>query len=154
MERSLVTFVTGATGLVGNNVVRALLDAGRAVRVLARDNADPRPLEGLNVEMFRGDVRDTAAVGRAVRGADRVVHAAGYVRIGWTKMDQAWAINVEGTRNVAEAAHAEGVKLVHVSSIDALGAGSRQHAADEETAPAGGVLCPYVVTKSSRERAA
>ena len=65
----MVTLVTGATGLVGNNVVRRLLADGRAVRVLARDGADPRPLAGLDVEIARGDVRDAASVARAVRGA-------------------------------------------------------------------------------------
>jgi dihydroflavonol-4-reductase len=146
------TLVTGATGLLGNNIVRQLLHQGHAVRVLARENADARPLSGLDVEIIRGDVRDRAAVARAVRGMSGVVHAAGYVHIGWRGLDVARVINVEGTRHVAEAACAEGVKLVHVSSIDALGAGSAGVAADEDSAPRGGVLCPYVVTKREAEQ--
>jgi dihydroflavonol-4-reductase len=74
------------------------------------------------------------------------------VRIGWRDMETARAINVDGTRHVAQAACAEGVRLVYVSSVDALGAGSRTFRVDEDTPPAGGVLCPYVVTKREAER--
>jgi dihydroflavonol-4-reductase len=149
----MVTLVTGATGLVGNNVVRALLQSGRPVRALARENADLASLAGLDVEIARGDVRDPGAVGRAVRGASSVIHAAAFVRIGWHGLEQARAINVVGTRHVAEAARAEGIRMVHVSSLDALGIGGRSRAADESSPPVGGVLCPYVVTKREAEAA-
>ena len=148
----MVTLVTGGTGLVGNNTVRHLLERGATVRVLARDRADSRPLAGLDVEIIRGDVRDRQAVGLAMRGADCVVHAAAHVRIGWTGLEAARGVNVEGTRNIAAAAHAEGVKLVHVSSVDALGEAMNGHPVDEDTEMAGGVLCPYVVTKRESEQ--
>jgi dihydroflavonol-4-reductase len=148
----MVTLVTGGTGLVGNNTVRCLLERGSRVRVLARDCADARPLAGLDVEIVRGDVRDSQAVGLAMRGTNCVVHAAAHVRIGWTGLEAARAINVEGTRNIAAAAHAEGAKLVHVSSVDALGEALGGIPADEETKVVGGVLCPYVVTKRESEQ--
>lgn len=148
----MVTLVTGATGLVGNNVARLLVSRGQRVRVLAREAADPRPLAELDLEIARGDVRDRAAVERAIRGASAVVHAAASVHIGWTGLDAARATNVEGTRNVAEAALAEGIPLVHVSSIDALGISSRKSVTVEDTPPTGGVLCPYVVTKREAEQ--
>ncbi|HEX5445618.1 MAG TPA: NAD-dependent epimerase/dehydratase family protein, partial [Pirellulales bacterium] len=97
----MITLVTGATGLVGNNVVRMLLARGEAVRVLGRENCDPRPLAGLEVEIVRGDVRDASAVHRACRGAGRVIHAAARVQIGWSGLGLQRAINVEGTRHVA-----------------------------------------------------
>jgi len=147
-----LTLVTGATGLVGNNVVRCLLAQGASVRVLAREAADSRPLSGLKVEVARGDVRDRTAVEAAMRGVARVVHAAGQVHIGWRGLDAARAINVEGTRNIAEAALAERARLVHVSSLDALGLARRDAVGDEDTPPIGGVLCPYVVTKREAEQ--
>jgi dihydroflavonol-4-reductase len=147
----MTTLVTGATGLVGNNVVRRLLAAGQAVRVLARDGADERPLAGLNVEISRGDVRDRQAVDRALQGVGQVVHAAGQVHIGWRGLAESRRINVEGTRNISQAALAVGARMVHVSSIDALGVLERGGIGDENTAPAGGVLCPYVVTKREAE---
>src|SRR5262245_50399782 len=96
--------VTGATGLLGNNIVRQLLAAGQSVRVLTRGAADPRPLAGLDVETAFGDVRDASVVTRASEGIDAVIHAAGHVHIGWRQADVHQAINVNGTRNVAAAA--------------------------------------------------
>lgn len=149
----MTTLVTGATGLVGNNVVRRLLEVGGSVRALLRSSADPRPLADLaGVEIVHGDVRDPQCVARAVRGSDRVVHAAAYVHIGWSGWDEAQAINIEGTRHVAQAALAEGAQMVHVSTIDALGLGADRAPADEDSAPKDGVLCPYVVTKREAER--
>ncbi len=148
----MVTLVTGATGLLGNNVVRSLLDRGMPVRVLARENSDARPFAGLQVEMARGDMRDRDAVGRAVEGVSCVIHAAGYVHIGWRGLEQARSINVEGTRHLAEAARAANAKFVHVSSLDALGTCQRGRANDEETPLVGGVPCPYVLTKREGEQ--
>ena len=56
-----ITLVTGATGFVGNNVVRLLVQRGEHVRVLVRESADSRPLSTLPVEIVRGDVRDQSA---------------------------------------------------------------------------------------------
>lgn len=148
----MVTLVTGATGLLGNNVVRNLLEAGTTVRVLARDNSDARPFAGLEIQMARGDMRDRDAVSRAVKGVSCVIHAAGYVHIGWRGLEQAREINVEGTRHIAEAARAVGAKFVHVSSLDALGPSEPGGPNDEETPRVGGVLCPYVVTKREGEQ--
>jgi dihydroflavonol-4-reductase len=150
----MITLVTGATGLVGNNVVRRLVQKRQAVRVLSRPTADVRTLADLeNVEVVHGDVRDRASVMEAMRGVQRVVHAAAYVHIGWKGLDAARAINVEGTRNVAQAALAERATMVHVSSIDALGSRPGGAVSDEDTPPEGGVLCPYVVTKREAEQA-
>jgi nucleoside-diphosphate-sugar epimerase len=149
----MTTLVTGATGLVGNNVVRRLLEEGGSVRVLVRDSADPRPLADLEgLEIMTGDVRDPQAVARAVRGTQCVIHAAAHVHIGWSGWDAAHAINVEGTRNVARAALDQGSRMVHVSSVDALGLRPGEAPADEDCAPDGGVLCPYVVTKREAEQ--
>jgi dihydroflavonol-4-reductase len=145
------TLVTGATGLVGNNVTRLLVEQNSAVRVLVRPQHDPRPLEGLDVEIVDGDVRDEASVQRACVGVDRVIHAAGLVHIGWTKLDLQREVNVTGTRHVAETARACGARLVYVSSVDALGLRTPPQPADESTPRRGKTPCPYVVTKSESE---
>ena len=147
------TLVTGGTGLVGNNCVRLLLDRGHQVRVLARATSDSRPFAGLDVEIASGDVRDAASLVTATQEIDWVVHAAAMVHLGWTGLDQQQAINVEGTRNVAGAAREAGVRLVHVSSVDALGIGTRAQPANEESPIGGHVESPYVVTKRAAEQA-
>ncbi|MEO8498721.1 MAG: NAD-dependent epimerase/dehydratase family protein [Planctomycetota bacterium] len=149
----MTTLVTGATGLVGNNVVRLLLDARESVRVLARETRDSRPLAGLDVEVAIGDVRDVESVRRAMVGVTRVVHPAAIVHIGWSGLEPQRAVNVEGTRNVAAAAREANAKMVHVSSVDALGVGRPDAPADEESPRAGKVPCSYVITKREAEAA-
>jgi dihydroflavonol-4-reductase len=144
--------VTGATGLVGNNVVRQLLDGGDEVRVLVRATSDLRGLDGLPVERAIGDVRDAASVTAACQGVQRVIHAAGFVHLGWTLLDLHRQINVEGTRNVAVAAREAGIRMVHVSGINALGLGKLDRPADEESGLPGIVEIPYVVTKRESEQ--
>ncbi len=146
------TLVTGATGLVGNNVVRALLDQGRAVRVLQRASSDPRPTTGLDVEFAYGDVRDPSAVQRAVEGCELVIHAAAHVHIGWSGLEQHRLINVEGTRAVAQAARKHGARMIHVSSVDALGVGTQSKPADEESQQPSSMRIPYPLTKREAEQ--
>jgi dihydroflavonol-4-reductase len=149
---SMLTLVTGATGLVGNNVVRWLLDHGQQVRVLEREGSDPRPLKGLDIERARGDVRDLAAIRNACRGVGRIVHAAAHVHIGWTGKELHQAINVEGTGHVVAAAQEVGARLVHVSTVDTLGLGKRNQPADEQTPPDPRMRCPYIVSKRTAEQ--
>ena len=139
--------VTGATGLLGNNIVRELLARGEGVRVLTRATSDPRPLADLNVEKAIGDVCDAASVNAACAGVDVVIHCAGHVHIGWSQQEQHEAINVGGTRNVAAAALAARAKLVHVSSVNALGMGSLASPATEDNPLPGICPCHYPVTK-------
>lgn len=145
------TLVTGATGLLGNNVTRLLIERGDEVRVLVRSQADRRPLLGLPVDIADGDVRHADSVLVAAQGMDRIIHAAGRVHIGWSGLEAQRAVNVIGTRNVAAAALAADCRLVHVSTVDTLGIRSRENPADEDTPPSGLVACPYVVTKRQAE---
>jgi dihydroflavonol-4-reductase len=149
----MAMLVTGATGLIGNNVVRLLLDRGQAVRVLVRETADLRPLADLDVETVHGDVRHAGSVRRACEGVRCVIHCAGYVHIGWSGSEMHHAVNVVGTANVADAALSADARMIHVSTVDTLGIRTREHPADEETPREGHVLCPYVVTKRAGEDA-
>jgi len=149
----LPILVTGATGLVGNNVVRQLLARGRTVRVLVRPTADSRPLAGLSVQQVEGDVADPADVRRACRAAAAVIHAAGLVQIGRSRLEEHRRVNVEGSRIVARAARAEGLRMIHVSSTDTLGVGTEQQPADEQTPVAHQPPCSYVISKREAEQA-
>jgi len=115
----MTAVVTGASGHVGGNLLRALLEAGRPVRALVHQ--DRRALEGLDLEVVTGDVRDQETLRRAFAGAEVVYHTAAYISILGDEWPLLQEINVLGTRNVVQACLACGVRrLVHFSSIHAL----------------------------------
>jgi dihydroflavonol-4-reductase len=143
----MLTLVTGATGLLGNNLVRMLLARGERVRVLVRRSSDPRPLEGLAVERAVGDLRDPASLTRAFAGVEQVYHTAGHVQIG--RRDYAYhrLVNAKGAGVAARAARETGARLLHVSSADALAWGTRDDPSDEYRKPSDDSWIPYVATK-------
>jgi dihydroflavonol-4-reductase len=113
------TLVIGAAGHVGGNLVRALLDAGRQVRVGVYH--DERALAGLAVERVTIDVLDPDSLRAACDGVEVVYHLAAVISI--TGEQRGWVhdVNVRGTANVAAACRAAGVRrLVHFSSIHAF----------------------------------
>jgi dihydroflavonol-4-reductase len=131
------TLVTGATGHLGGNLVRALLDEGRDVRALVRD--DVRTLEGLDVERVRGDILEPSSLAPAMEGAEVVYHLAGAISVAGDPGGVMHRTNVEGTANVVAACLEAGVrKLVHFSSIHAFSAHPADQVIDETRAPAGG----------------
>ncbi len=117
-----MVFVTGATGLLGANVVRALLAAGRDVRVGVRARSDTSALTDLALERVNVDVTDgPAALGAAFADCTAVVHVAAAVTAGRLGREQLVRVNVEGTRSICAATADRGARLVVVSSVAALG---------------------------------
>ncbi|MEZ6111132.1 MAG: NAD-dependent epimerase/dehydratase family protein [Pirellulaceae bacterium] len=139
--------VTGATGLLGNNVVRQLIDRGDEVTVLVRASSDSRPLAELPVHREVGDVTDAESVKRAAADVDAIIHTAAHIHIGWTQWETGRRVNVEGSRNVARAARERGVRLVYVSTVDTFGVGTIDEPADETSPREGKPNCCYVATK-------
>jgi len=118
----MTTLVTGATGHLGANLVRALLDNGEKVRVLVRAGSDLSAVEGLDVEQAVGDLRDRRSVRDAVQGMDRIYHSAAFVSIRSGDRQELFDTNVLGTRNLMQEARRAGVKrVVHTSSFGAIG---------------------------------
>jgi dihydroflavonol-4-reductase len=115
----MLTLVTGATGHIGANLVRALLHRGRAVRVLIHER--DIGLDGLTVERVHGDVRDRESLDRAMEGVEVVFHLAAVISIQGEMGGLVPQVNVQGARQAAEAALAAGVRrFVHCSSIHAF----------------------------------
>jgi len=113
--------VTGATGHIGNVLVRELLARGQSVRALVLPKDDLRSLSGLNVEIINGDVTDKASLESAFKGADTVFHLAGIITIMPRMKDILERVNVEGTRNVVTACRSASVRrLIYTSSIHAI----------------------------------
>jgi dihydroflavonol-4-reductase len=114
--------VTGATGFVGSAVARALYQAGWQVRALARIGSDRRNLRRLPIELATGDLNDAASLDEALRGCEVLFHVAADYRIGVTDPERLYRTNVQGTRNVLDAARRAGVaRIVHTSSVATVG---------------------------------
>lgn len=116
-----MNLVTGATGHIGNVLVRLLLEKGVKIRAMVMPGEDPSPLDGLDVEVIESDVLDYQSLLKAFDQVDVVYHLAGLISILPGKDHMLQAVNVIGTRNVIQAARSCGVRrLVYTSSIHAL----------------------------------
>jgi dihydroflavonol-4-reductase len=117
----MLNLVTGATGHIGNVLVRTLLADGQPVRALVRPGTTPAALDGLDVEIVPGDVRDPASLERAMQGVDVVYHLAARISLATGPDPETEAVNHQGTLNVLAAVCRSGVRrLVYASSIYAL----------------------------------
>lgn len=145
-----LTLVTGATGLVGYNIVAVLGQRGRKVRALVRSLEKGRRLLPPDCDLAKGDVTDRASVDRALAGCDVVYHAAGFPEQ-WMKRPALFdEVNVGGTGNMVAAALRSGVRrFVYTSTIDVFEAAAGQ-VYDETT------LSPYpkgTAYEQSKQRA-
>lgn len=115
--------VTGGNGHLGNTLVRALLECGQQVRAGVRDPSDRAAFAGLDCELVYTELQDKASLLQALQGVDVLYQVAAVFRH-WARDPQAEIVlpNVEGTRNVLEAAAEAGVRrVVFVSSVAAVG---------------------------------
>jgi dihydroflavonol-4-reductase len=149
------TCVTGATGFVGAHVVRALAERGDDVRVIYRNPSRLRALRGVPFRRAKTDVLDFKSMRRALRGSEVLFHVAGYV--GSSPVERVWELNAQGPVVAVEAAAAEGVRrVVLTSTISAIGvADGGDGPADESTRyPPDWLGLVYPDSKHAGERAA
>ena len=126
--------VTGATGFLGHHLVKRLIREGYKVRIFKKESDSMELLEGLEVEVKSGDIRDFNAVKEAVKGCEVVFHLVGLISY-WKALNQIqYDINVKGTHNVVKASLENKVKrLIYVSSTAAVGTEENGRLANEET---------------------
>lgn len=114
--------VTGATGFIGGNLVRALKARGYDVRALVRDQSSTLTLENTGVEVVPGDVRDPESVARALEGCQAVFHCAALYTFWSLEPREVYQVNVEGTKTVFEEALKSGVEgVVYTSTVSTIG---------------------------------
>ena len=150
------TFVTGATGFIGASIVRELLRDGREVRVLVRPNSILSNLKGLDVELWKGDLLDTAGLRSGLKGCDVLYHAAADYRL-WTRnSEEMYHTNVGGTAAVLEAAIENNIsRVVYTSSVGTLGNPGDGTPGNEDTKVSlADMVGPYKKSKFLAEREA
>ncbi len=118
-------FVTGATGLLGNNLVRLLVSRGVRVKALVRSKQKAADqFAGLPIEIVQGDMRDVSGFAASLRGVDILFHTAAYFRDDfkggrhWKELSE---INVRGTADLLSHAYSAGIRqVIHTSSTTVL----------------------------------
>ena len=147
--------VTGASGHLGNVLIRELLADGEKIRAMVLPGETIEHLLELPVELFYGDILEPVSLRGAMQEVDTVFHLAGVIAIRPGMEDTMRRVNVEGTRNVAEAALECGIKrMIHVSSVHAFRRAPHGVVMDENTPLA--LDCPagsYDRTKAEGTRA-
>jgi nucleoside-diphosphate-sugar epimerase len=141
IERKLA-LVTGATGFTGGHLCRHLLAGGYRVRALVRPGRDVKTLCQQGIEIAEGSLDDSAALARAVDGVDVVYHIAAAFRDASLPDREFFKVNVEGVRNIIQAAAAAGVaRFVHCSTVGVHGDTGRTPATEESPFKAPDVYC-------------
>lgn len=154
--KSHTAFITGSTGLLGNNLVRLLADKGYRIRALARDaNKAARQFGDLDIEVVNGNMNDIAGFAASLRGVDILFHTAAHFRqsySGGNHWDELYKTNVLGTAALLEQAYAMGIRnMVHVSSIAVLG-GDSDRLVDESMLADPGKVDDYYRSKIETDK--
>jgi dihydroflavonol-4-reductase len=145
--------VTGATGLLGNNISRLAASLAVHTTTLARSPKSHPSLRELNCEHIQADITNDNLLDLLPEaGFDAVIHAAAKIHIGWKNLEDSLKVNEQGTRRLLEWARRTSTRFVHVSTVNCLSLGTRELPANEQSI--GGIQTPssYVVSKQAAQR--
>jgi dihydroflavonol-4-reductase len=127
-------FVTGATGFLGSHVARKLLAQGAELRLLVRATSRTDNIEGLAAERVVGDLRDAESLKRGMAGCEFAFHVAADYRLWSLNRKELYDSNVDGTRNILQAARDAGVRrVIYTSSVATMGFGNNGRLTDESS---------------------
>ncbi len=124
--------VTGADGLLGSNLVRELLGRGYQVRAFLLPDSPSRTLDSLDIERYEGNILRIADLEEAMQGCSHLVHAAANTNIWPNRSEIIRKVNIEGTKNIAEAALKSGIqRMVYIGTANSFGFGPKENPGDE-----------------------
>ncbi len=125
--------VTGATGLLGANIVEQLNLRGYNVRILARKSSSFKALQGLDYELIYGDLTQTDSLKQALHGVDYVIHSAALTATANVDFEQFFLVNTKATKDLVDLAKKQGIKrFVYVSTANCFTNGTKQQPGTEE----------------------
>ncbi len=127
-------FVTGATGFLGSHVARQLLAAGAELRLLVRPTSRLDNIADLPAERVVGDLRDAESLRKGMSDCEYVFHVAADYRLWARNGQELYESNVDGTKNILQAARDSGVRrVIYTSSVATMGFGNNGHLTDEQS---------------------
>ncbi|MEM6628813.1 MAG: NAD-dependent epimerase/dehydratase family protein [Bacteroidota bacterium] len=145
--------ITGASGFLGNHIVDEMLAAGYEVKALVRNPEKRKFSWGSMVDIVEGDLLDVESLARAMEGVEYVIHAASIVSFWKKRHKEMRKANIEGTANLVNVCLDSDIsKLIHVSSIGALGKDTKTQWIQEDTPwNASDASSVYAQTKYAQE---
>ncbi|HKI89569.1 MAG TPA: NAD-dependent epimerase/dehydratase family protein [Draconibacterium sp.] len=146
-------FITGATGFIGNNLAKKIQTEGNEIHILARSQNAEKLFIKKKVTVFKGDLQNTEMIDKAMKGCDVVFHLAAYTNI-WSKdKTLAYKTNVQGTKNILDAALKNRIKkMVFTSSAATLPPSKEKEEVDELFPLPATYLTSYETTKEKAEQ--
>jgi len=124
--------VTGADGMLGSSICRELMAQGYSVVAMCLPVSPAKTLQGLAIEIIRGDVLDKPFLLEKAKGCDYVIHVAALTNVWPRRIKKLWDVNVQGTINMMEVAEELKMKrMVHIGSASSFNHGSMQHPGTE-----------------------
>ena len=145
--------VTGATGFLGNNLARNLLEQGNQVITTVRPTSDLRALDGLEIESVHANLTDAAAMAPVLEGVDLIIHSAAMIQLGHSKRQASIDFNVNSTAVLAQAARRHEIRMVNVSTVDTMAASKDGTPIDESSPDELKYDCSYVASKRAAGKA-
>ena len=135
-QNGITVLVTGGTGFIGAYIIQELITKGYSVKALHRSNNFPFYISKKTlskVEWIQGDILDVVTLENAMDNVDAIIHSAAIVSFDKKLREQMYRINVEGTANVVNLALEKNIKrLIHISSVAAIGRTAKGQTVDEE----------------------
>ena len=130
-------FVSGATGFIGIQLVKRLVEEGHTVHALYRSETKAELIRQPGVELFKGDILDQSSLEDALEGCDEAYHTAAFAGV-WAKdPDRIYRLNVDGAQNVIKIAGRKGVRRVVITSTaGVLGPSEKEAVHESSQAPA------------------
>lgn len=148
----MAILITGSTGYIGSLLTVKLAEQGEDIRILVRKDPELPAFRHPNIEIHKGDITDMPSLESAMKGISSVYHMAAYARLWAKEPDTFHKINVEGTRNVMEAAWNAGVsKIVYTSTAGVIGP-SGEKPMTEDDPRITGFFNAYEETKTKAEQ--
>jgi len=146
--------VTGASGLLGNNIARKTLERKLELVTLSRSPKNHPSLRDLPSEHIQADITDDSLENLLLSSpVDTIIHAAAKIHIGWKHLNESLAVNELGTRRMLDLARKTGARFIHVSTVNCLPLPAPGQTTSESSL--GGLQTPssYVVSKQAAQRA-
>lgn len=141
-------FLTGATGFLGGQLTKMLIEKGDEVVAVVRDTRKAEKLQSLGVKIYKGDITNKESMHEPMKGCDGVFHVAAWYKVGARDKSPAWKINVEGTRNVLELMKELNIPIGVYTSTLAINSDTNGKLVDESYHYSGEYLSEYERTKA------